>query len=184
VDGGITWNQVSLTDTTVSAIVDLAVPINYGGTLFILTFDARHLVHSLWRSFTYGISWERVFTSTPSDIGELHLVKVSPQYNAGSQVLFLAGIGNGNPVIWKSVDNGQSFTALSAPLPVDVLTVASNDILFIGSFDGTEGRVFRLVNGNPLPPDGAAVGSQPISSVVVSPGYNSDQTVLAGNPNG
>jgi len=181
VDGGITWNQVSLTDTTMSAIVDLAVPLNYGGTLFILTFDARHLVHSLWRSVTNGISWERVFTSTPSDIDELNLVKVSPQYGAGSQVLFLAGIGNGNPVIWKSVDNGQSFTALSAPLPVDTWAVASNDVLFIGSFDGIDGRVFGLVNGSPLPPDGTAVGSQPISSVVVSPGYNSDQTVLAGN---
>jgi len=183
-DGGMTWNQVSLTDTTMSTIVDLAVPLNYGGTLFILTFDARHLVHSLWRSVTHGISWERVFTSTPSDINELGLVKVSPQYGAGSQVLFLAGIGNDSPVIWKSVDNGQSFTALNVPLPVDTWAVASNDILFIGSFDGTDGRVYRLANGNLLPPEGATVGNQPISSVVVSPGYNSDQIVLAGNTTG
>jgi hypothetical protein len=183
-DGGITWNQISLIDTKISAIVDLAVPPDYSGNLFLLTFDAQHLKHSLWRSDSGGFYWERVLTSTPSEIDELNLVKVSPQYSTSSQVLFLAGSGSGSPTIWKSVDNGQNFTAMSIPLQVDAWAVASDDVLFIGSFDGTEGRVFRLVNGNPLPPDGAVVGNQPISSVATSPAYHLDQTVLAGNMTG
>ncbi len=184
IDDGTTWNQVSLIDTMVSAIVDLAIAPNYNGTLFMLTFDARHLVHSLWRSVNGGGSWERVLSSISSGIDEINLVMVSPQYGAGNQVLFLAGTGNGSPVIWKSTDNGQSFTAMSIPLPVDAWASASNDVLYIGSFDGSQGRVYRLENGNPLPADGAVVGSQPISSVAVSPGYRSDQTVLAGNTTG
>ncbi|HEY40772.1 MAG TPA: hypothetical protein G4O18_02810 [Dehalococcoidia bacterium] len=184
VDSGKTWNQISMIDTTINAIVDLAVPPNYGSTLFMLTFDAQHLVHSLWRSVTGGFYSERVLTSTPSEINELNLVKVSPLYDAGNQVLFLAGSGNGSPAIWKSVDNGQNFTATSIPLQVDAWAIASNDALFIGSFDGSQGRVFRFTNGTLSPTEGAAVGSQPISSIAVSPVYNSDQTVLAGNMTG
>jgi photosystem II stability/assembly factor-like uncharacterized protein len=183
-DGGMTWNQISLIDTTMSAIVDLAVPPDYGNTLFMLTFDAQHLKHSLWRSVSGGFYWERAFTSTPSEIDELNLIRVSPQYGANSQVLFLAGSGSGSPAIWKSVDNGQNFTAKSIPLQVDAWTVASDDVLFIGSFDGTEGRVFRLANGDLFPPEGVIVGNQPISSVTTSPVYHSDQTVLAGNMTG
>jgi len=185
-DFGATWNQVSLIDSTIGAIVDVAVPSTYwmNNTLFMLTFDTQHLKHSLWRSASGGATWERVFTSTPTGVDELSLVEVSPQYGTGSKVLFLAGISHGSPAIWKSNDNGQTFTTMSAPLPVDAWAVASDDVLFIGGFDGTDGRVYRFTNGALFPPTGAAVGSQPVISVAVSPAYQYDQTILAGNTAG
>jgi hypothetical protein len=185
-DFGATWNQVSLIDSTIGAIVDVAVPSTYwtNNTLFMLTFDTQHLKHGLWRSTSGGAIWERVFTSNPSGVDELSLVEVSPQYGTGSKVLFLAGISNGSPAIWKSNDNGQTFITMSAPLPVDAWAVAGDDVLFIGGFDGTDGRVYRFTNGALFPPAGATVGSQPVISVAVSPAYQYDQTILAGNTTG
>ena len=58
-DGGTTWNQVSLIDTAISAIVDVAVSPQHrlDNTLFMLTHDAQHSVQSLWRSASDGASW-------------------------------------------------------------------------------------------------------------------------------
>ncbi len=52
-DGGVTWNQLSLIDTEISNIVDLAVSPNYSrdDTLFMLTWGGEH---SLWRSLNGG----------------------------------------------------------------------------------------------------------------------------------
>jgi len=106
-DGGITWNQLSLIDTEISNIVDLAPSPNYSqdNTLFMLTLGSEH---SLWRSLNSSPTWERVFTTTLANVDSLNLVELSPQYGNVSQVVFIGGISNGNPAIWKSTDNGQS----------------------------------------------------------------------------
>jgi len=113
-DGSTSWNQLSLIDTEISNIVDLAPSPNYSqdNTLFMLTSGSEH---SLWRSLNSSSAWERVFTTTLVDVDSINLVKLSPQYGNASQAVFLAGVSNGDPAIWKSADNGQNFTYQNTP---------------------------------------------------------------------
>ncbi len=133
-DDSITWNQLSLIDTEISNIVDLAPSPNYSqdNILFMLTSGSEH---SLWRSLNSGTLWERVFTTTLANVNSITLVELSPQYGNVSQVVFLAGVSSGNPAIWKSTDNGQNFTSRSTPLSIDIWAVVDDNTLFIGSFD-------------------------------------------------
>jgi len=72
-DGGITWNQTSLIDTSISFIVDLAISPNFSqdNTLFMLTWGGEH---SLWRSLNDGTRWERVFTSALANVDIISLI--------------------------------------------------------------------------------------------------------------
>lgn len=118
IDGGVTWNQVGLIDTAIGIgnILDLAISPNYSqdSTLFMLTFDGEH---SLWRSLSGSTKWERVFTSTLAGVDSVKLVELSSLYGNGSQVVFLAGVSNCSPAIWKSKDKGQTFRQRGAPPP-------------------------------------------------------------------
>jgi len=183
VDGGITWNQISLINTTISSIIDLAISPNYSrdNTLFMLT----GVEHSLWRSLNDGTSWERVFTSNLPNVDSLSLVELSPQYGKESEVVFLAGISNGNSTIWKSTDNGQSFDSRRATPPtIDTWAVVDDTTLFIGSHDGVNGLVYLTTDSGSSYSTPAVAGSQPLNSIVLSPNYNKDETILAGNTDG
>ncbi|MFC1931753.1 WD40/YVTN/BNR-like repeat-containing protein [Chloroflexota bacterium] len=76
-DDGVTWNQIGLIDTDISNITDLAPSPGYSqdNTLFLLTFGSEH---SLWRSTDSGIIWERIFSGILADVGDIDLVKLSP----------------------------------------------------------------------------------------------------------
>lgn len=105
--------------------------------------------------------------------------------SAKEDVLFVAlSTGSGNPSIWKSSDNGQNFTPLGAPSAVDIWKIADDNTLFIGGYDGSNGLVYRSSNGGLSYPDATAVGSQPLTSIALSPGYQQDKTLLLGNSNG
>ncbi len=185
-DGGVIWNQAGLIDTTLSSIVDLAVSPNYSqdDTLFILTFDGTHTEHSLWRSLNGGARWERVFTSAMPDVDSINLVELSPGYGDGSKVVFLAGTGGGNPVIWKSTDNSQTFRYQGAPSSVDIWAVVNDNTLFLGSYNGSSGLVYNTTNSGLSYSDEVAVGSQPLKSIALSPNYEQDETIMIGNTNG
>jgi hypothetical protein len=185
-DGGTTWNQLSLIDNKISSIVDLAVSPNYAGdnTLFMLTFDGDHTEHSLWRSLNRGTTWERLFSSTPANIDNIKLVNLSPQYGYSSQVMFLAGTSNGNPAIWKSTDSGQRFTVQSAPLAIDKWAVVDDDILFIGGYDGNNGLVYRKDTTTSSNSTGVEAGNQTLNSIVLSPDFEQDKTIMVGNTTG
>ncbi|MBI4267711.1 MAG: hypothetical protein HY662_02890, partial [Chloroflexi bacterium] len=187
-DGGMTWNQIGLVDARISlnGIVDLAVSPEYDsdGTLFLLTFNGTNAEHSLWRSSTDGDRWERVLNTTLAGADSLNRVALSPRYSPGSQVVFLSGTRNGDSAIWKSSDNGQNFTPYVAPFPIDTWVLANNDTLFLGSFDGSTGIVYRTDNGGFFYSEGAVAGSQPIKSIALSPAFEQDKTVLVGNTNG
>jgi hypothetical protein len=184
-DGGLTWNQTGLIDTqiTSSGIIDLAVSPNYSqdNTLFLLTWGGEH---SLWRTLDAGGRWERVFGSARPDIDTINLVKLSPQYGSGSRVIFLAGTGSGGAAIWQSADNGQSFTPRGAPRVIDAWAVTDNNSLFLGSYNGTNGLIYNMANGEIFYSSGVAVGHQPLKSIVLSPNYETDGTILVGNSQG
>jgi hypothetical protein len=184
-DGGVTWQQVSLIDTTISSIIDVAVsPLHRQDyTLFMLTHDALHTVQSLWRSVTDSASWERLLSSSDAAVDEIRKVELSGEYGGVNQVVFLTGTGSGNPTVWKSTDNGTTFASFSAPQTVDAWAAVGNT-LFIAGYDGSDGRVYRFDGASFLPPAGAAAGSQPLTSLAASLGYEHDLTILAGNATG
>jgi len=187
-NGGVTWNQVSLIDTKISenGIIDLAVSPNYrrDDTLFMLTFDGEHIEHSLWRSLNGGAKWERIFTSTVANADSINLVELSPQYGSDTQVVFLVGSSGGNSIIWKSVDNGQAFTHQDTPFLIDIWTAVNDNTLFLGSYNGTNGLVYRTTDSGHSYSIGAVAGSQPLKSITLSPNYEQDETLLVGNSNG
>jgi hypothetical protein len=117
-------------------------------------------------------------------VSSIDLLGLSPQYGNDNQVVFLAGSGDGSPVIWRSADNGQSFMRRSAPLPVDQWAVVNDTSLFLAGYDGSNGRLYYTSNNGLSYSTGAVVGSQSLRSIVLSPNYNQDGVILAGNSNG
>ncbi len=190
-DGGVTWNQVGLIDTGISNIVDLALSPGYSqdNTLFMLTWGGEH---SLWRSLNGGTRWERLYSSVMADVDSIDLVELSPRYDDDNRVVFIAGSSDGNPAIWKSTDNGQSFSSprftrdpnTGAPFNIDTWAVVNDKTLFIGSYDGSNGLVYRTTNSGLRYFTVAVAGSQSLNSIAPSPDYDKDETILIGNTNG
>jgi hypothetical protein len=184
-DGGLNWNQISFIDTAIDVIISAAPSPHYSrdNSLFTLTLKDGG-AQSLWRSLNGGDDWERVYASALAGVDEIDRVALSPKYGKDSQVVFLTGLSNGQAAIWKSADNGQSFRRKTARFPIDCWAVVSDDSLFIGSYDGTSGRVYLTTNSGLSYSDGEVAGSQPLNSIVLSPGYDQDETVLIGNKDG
>ncbi len=184
-DGGLNWNQISFIDTVIEDIVGLAPSPHYSqdNRLFMLTYYTAG-AHSLWRSLNGGADWERVYTSALADVDEIDRLALSPQYHKDSPVVFLTGFSNGKAAVWKSADNGQSFKRKIARFPIDCWAVIDDDSLFIGSYDGSKGRVYLTTNSGLSYSDGEVAGSQPLNSIVLSPSYDQDETVLIGNKDG
>jgi len=184
-DGGLNWNQISFIDTKIEDIVGLAPSPDYSrdNTLFMLTFYTAG-AHSLWHSLSDGDEWERVYSSALAEVDEIDRVALSPQYGEDSQVVFLTGFSNVKTAVWKSADNGQSFKRKTTRFPIDCWAVVNDDSLFIGSYDGTSGRVYLTTNSGRSYSDGEIAGSQPLNSIVLSPGYDQDEAILIGNKDG
>ncbi len=182
-DGGSTWNQLSLIDTQLSQIIDLAVSPKYGqdSTLFLLTWGGEH---SLWRSQDGGVHWERVFTSTLAGATSLSHLELSPQYGTGVQVVFLAGRSGSQGATWKSKDNGQTFARRFAWFLIDTLTAVNDDTLFAASYNGTNSLAYGSANSGFFVSDPGIAGIQPLRSLALSPNYPQDKTILVGNTNG
>ncbi|MFC1920807.1 hypothetical protein ACFLYQ_03670 [Chloroflexota bacterium] len=187
VDGGVTWNQAGLIDTGMSGgIIDIALSPVYSpdNALFMLTFCGVNTEHSLWRRMDDGVRWERVFTTTPDEIDSLNLIELSPEYGGDSRVIFLSGTRNGDPVILKSADNGQTYLCLSPSYAVDVWESVNDSILLVGSYNGSGSLIYSTGNSGLSFLAGATVGSQPLASIAISPDYQQEMTILAGNTNG
>jgi photosystem II stability/assembly factor-like uncharacterized protein len=182
-DGGITWNQLSMIDTTIIEIADLAPSPAYeeDETLFMLTSGGED---SLWRSLDGGKTWERMFSSLPADIDTINGVRLPPRYDIDNQIVFIAGMANGNAAIWKSTNNGQTFARRFVPFLINAWAVVDSNALFVGSFDGTNGLVYLSTSGGSSYFDGAIAGNNSINSVAPSPDYDKDKTVLVGNSDG
>lgn len=189
-DSGNTWNQVSLIDTTISDIVDLAPSPGYSrdNTLVLLTYGGKH---SLWRSLDGGNTWERIFTSALSDVDSLSLVALPPQYDDNNKTIFVAGESDSKSTVWKSADNGQSFRRRFTHDPgpddtfsIDAWTVVDDTTFFIGSYNGSNGLVYHTTNSGFFYSEGVTAGSQSLNAIALSPNYEQDKTILIGNSNG
>jgi len=184
-DSNTTWNQTGLIDTTISTIKDLAISPSYeqDNTLFMLT-NCIGGDYSLWQSLSSGDRWERILTSTLANASHLKFVALSPRYGNESQVVFIAGTSGASSAIWKSTDSGQDFSSRRvAPASIDVWAVADDNTLFTGSYNGSNGLVYLTTDGGFSYSDGTTVGDQSLNSIVLSPNYEQDETILVGNTN-
>ena len=181
----MSWNEVGLIDARISSngIVQLAVSPDYARdqSLLMVTFDGVSTEHSLWRSRSGGEAWERVFAGTLPDVDGLSLVGFSPAYGKSARTLFVAGVSKGNPAIWKSADGGQTFRMSPAPGQVDAWAIVNDDSLFLASYNGSNGLIFKTEDSGVSYSDGTTSGSQPLKSIALSPDYARDGAILAGN---
>ncbi len=182
VDAGLTWNQLSMIDTSIDAIVDFAVSPRYGqdNTLFLLTWGGEH---SLWRTQNSGSNWERVYTGGQGGAATFSHLVISPQYGTTESVIVLAGT-SGVGAIWKSKDKGQTFVRHPAGFTIDTMAIADNEQYFTSSYDGTNNLVYRTTDSGVSYNSPSIAGLQPLSSIKLSPGFSLDRSVLAGNSNG
>jgi photosystem II stability/assembly factor-like uncharacterized protein len=192
-DIGLTWNQVSLIDTSINRLVDLRASPDFSRdkTLFLDTFGAGPGSAALWRTLDGGLNWERLFSGSSPGVDIISSITLPPEYGTNCFKLFIAGESAGNPIIWSSEDNGQSFRtrfihnpAGGDPFPVNALVAADKNTLFIASYDGSQGLIYRTVNGGFFYTPGVPAGNNPFASIALSPDYAKDGIILAGNSNG
>ncbi len=189
-DGGVTWNQISLIDTTITTILDLALSPTYDrdDTLFMITFGGDH---SLWRSNNGGITWERTLSSNMDTVDSLTMARLPSQYSADCRTVFITGLSSGNPTVWESADNGQSYKrrftrdpVTGDPFTIDTWAIVDETTLLLGSYDGSNGIIYQTSDCGFSYSEGVAVGGQPLHTIVLSPAYAQDETILVGNTNG
>ncbi len=189
-DSGVTWNQLSLIDTTIDTIIDLAPSPRYltDNTLFMLTFGGGY---SLWRSQDGGNTWERILASQPGGSNTLTLIGLPPRYGDDSRTIFVAGKNNGSPAVWQSSDDGQNYRCrltrdpvTGAAFSIDVWAIIDESSFFIGSYDSSRGLVYLTTNSGFIYNEGTPVGDQVLNSLAVSPFYQQDGIILAGSVNG
>jgi photosystem II stability/assembly factor-like uncharacterized protein len=189
-DIGVSWNQASFINTTITNILDLAPSPDYSrdNALFMISSGGAD---NLWRSQDGGNTWERIFSSVYAGVDGLSLVMLPPQYGIDSQKVFISGTSNGDPAIWESSDNGQTYLcrvthnpATGAAFPVDSWAMADKDTLYIGSNNGLQGLIFQTSNGGFFYTAENPLGNDLLYTIAFSPDYESDGNILVGNADG
>ena len=192
-DSGATWNQLSLIDTALDTIVDLAPSPRYNQdkTLFMLTFGSGPATEGLWRSQDGGNTWEQTLSGQADNVDRLRRVALPPEYGDNCQTVFVAGESQGSPAIWESTDSGQNYRrrfsrdpAGGAEPTIDTWAIADKTTICIGSYDGSQGMVYKTINSGFSFAESIPAGNQPLHSIALSPDYAQDGTMLVGNING
>ena len=149
-NGGISFNQKSLIDTTISQIQDVMLSPD-GTWVFMSTACAvGSNVESLWKSKTptAGSSWERIAISLNganwgNALGDA-IVRLSPEFLSDNTLYWC---DRGAPLIvnnvLRSVDGGDIFRSSSAPAAIADVTVENKDILYMAS----AANVYTSTNG-------------------------------------
>jgi len=183
-DNGQNWRQISLIDTKINNIYDLAVALYNAPSpaLYLVTQDSTGLTNSVWRRAEMSPRWQRIFCSTLPGVKSLQYALCPPVY--GTRTVFLAGENSVGPATWVSQDAGQTFTMHAAPFPVSCWTALDDAKLFIGGYSGGKGVIARSQDAGATFPDTAEAGVNTICSLAISPAFAQDKTMLAGNNSG
>ncbi|MHB8105366.1 MAG: hypothetical protein ACYDG5_07510, partial [Dehalococcoidales bacterium] len=189
-DIGLSWNQISLIDTVVNNIESFtpSPQASQSNTMFMITSG---MGQSLWRSTDDGFNWERILASNSPGVDNVGLIGLPPQYGTDSLTLFVYGESYGHPTIWESQDNGQSFQrrftcdpATGVAFPIDVWAIFNENTFFTASFYGSQGMILRTTDAGNSYSSGVPAGVFRVHSLVLSPNFENDGTILAGNDNG
>jgi hypothetical protein len=191
-DRGASWDQISLIDTAIESIIDVAPSPRYSqdGTIFMLTFGSGPGSAGLWRSLDGGLNWERTLADSPGDVESLSRVALPPEYGDGCQTVFAAGTSSGRATTWESTDGGQTYQRHFFRPPgvglsnIDAWAIADKTTLFIAGYDDARGMVYKSVNRGISFAAGVPAGSQPLHSISVAPDFAQSGAALAGNSAG
>jgi photosystem II stability/assembly factor-like uncharacterized protein len=189
-DIGQSWNQISLIDTAITNIIDFtpSPDADICSDIFMITSGVEC---NLWHSEDDGHTWERILSSDLPGVDDLALVGLPPQYGSSSQTVFAAGNSNGQPAVWESKDSGQSFQCRFTHEPgtgtaftITVWAITGENTFYAGSYNGSYGKIYRTTNSGLNYSAGAAAGTDSFYSLVVSPDFEEDGTLLLGNTDG
>lgn len=170
-DGGDTWEQISLIDTQV-AMLDIAVATS-PASLFLATTSPAG-TESVWRSAgdPLGSSWGRVLTMNTAT-GRV-ILRLSPDYETDF-TLYAAEAGG--DLIMMSHNRGNSWYERRAPGQVVDLAVRDSDTIYVALSDGS---VYRSSNGAWFWEGPAVTSIASINMLSVA----ADGTILVGGQNG
>lgn len=146
-------------------------------TLYLLGFNSGH---ALWRTTNQGLSWQRLIGKGDYGISEIEEVIAS---NNGS--LYILASTSGNGICLISNDQGNTFDILNLPVPVNSasrLAAENTTQLFFSTFDGTLAQIWRI--GTHQYFTAVAAGDQRLTSLELSPAFESEQTIIATAANG
>jgi hypothetical protein len=176
------WNTIGLINTAINTISDLSF-----GSLFMAT-DNQSDVNmtdggndSVWRQAS---CWQRIWSQTladnPSNF-DPELVETSPDYDNDNTVFI--GDPNDNQKILRSTDGGNKFKEQlkAAPGTWYSWVIIDDQTIVVGASAGTyktdnNGRSWKSL--------ASCSGAGNIMALVLSPFYDSDNTILAGSSNG
>ena len=175
-DAGVSWNDLSMINTDINQITNLAVSPDYANdsTYFMVTDATGAAQNSVWKYD--GSQWNRVFTNA-AIVAATTAVQFSPDFASDSAV-FLADTAT--PAIYRSTNGGGWFKAqLTAP---GVFTgswiVLDSSTLIVGQ--GTNARISKN-NGTTWSNKGLSGATGPAFSFAKSPDYANDSTLLLGD---
>jgi hypothetical protein len=154
-DGGDIWNQLSLIDTEITSLTDVAAieapeDSEEHDVLYLASVNTNGVVannfDSIWRSISdpLGMHWERILCTltTNNDI----ILRLNPRIsedNVRSKAIVFADRGTDN--IRYSADEGRYWQVLYPGWTVTDFTLASDSVIYIlndiyvlkGTYDGT-----------------------------------------------
>ncbi len=192
VDSGASFSRIALISDDLMTITDLAVSPIYStdGTVYMLAVGSSD-DSMLWRTTNGGSTWDLVLTvgqemTLPSGQTEtaprFDKVAVSPKFSSDATV-FIRDSDTGT--IWRSVDNGFRFWPLSEAPPtagsIGSWAIVGNKKVLVGD---SSGNFYKTTNGGLVWSYAVATGLSSFSSMVLSPDYDSDSTILAGGNDG
>ena len=185
-DGGVSlqiadrvWNTVSMINTSIDSISDLSPGDATNGTAYMVTDNGT--ADSVWK---YDNSWDRVFSGSLADAssGNIDMVEVSPD---DSDVVFIADATTAAKKLWRSTDGGGRFIAQSRAFDASATIVGwvviNKDRVLIG---GDDTNVYRTTNNGQSWKSTSPTSAGNLEYFVLSPDFDNDSTVLAGDAAG
>jgi len=174
-DAGVSWNDLSMINTNINQIHNLAVSPDYASdTTFFMVTASSGAQDSVWRCA--GGQWNRVFTAGDLFAAATSMVQFSPDFASDSAV-FLADTAT--PKIYRSTNGGGWFKGqLTSPGTFDgSWIVLDSSTLIVGV-----GPAASITTNNGTTWSGKGLsGAAGVLSFAKSPDYANDSTLLAGD---
>ena len=182
-DGGLTYNQIGLINTTIDEVVDLAFsPAAGSHEALLITWSEENDSYSLWKTADVTAAspvWERVLCGADgSGYGNIYAYFWMVRYAQNTpNTVVLSGIDPG-PTLWKSTDGAQSFK-FWRHVTVDItdMEVVDGSTLYAATNNGFFG--LRAL-GTPL----YGLTGIPLNSIALSPSFATDGTIIVGDDDG
>ena len=195
VDSGATFALTAFICDDITTVTDLAVSPNYNddSTMYVVT-EGHSGKRILWRTTDGGATWSAVLTEgqviTPTSgstktVPSFDKVAISPEF-ASDTTVFICESGD-NPSIWKSTDNGFHFSPLLTKIgtagSITSWAIVDNRKILVGDSLGD----FYETTGNGNSWEAAVTITEDevgLNSIVLSPNYENDGTILASSSRG